>query len=58
MPIVVYQRRKLIDHSLRIKLGEMNESDCRIVLIYRACAVNQVVGAIELTTGGYKSLRL
>ena len=52
MPIVVYQRRKLIDHSLRIKLGEMNESACRIVLIYRACAVDQVIEAVNLIDGG------
>ncbi len=34
MPIVVYERRKLIDHITRIKFGEVNESAGGIMLIY------------------------
>ena len=52
MPIVVNKRRKLIDRIFRIKLGEMNESACRVILIYLACAVDQIVEAGKLTVGG------
>lgn len=52
MPIVVYERRKLIDHSTRIKFGEMNEFACRIIFIYCACGVDQVIKAVKLAVGG------
>ena len=49
MLIVVYERRILIDHILRIKFGEGDESSGGIVLIYCPCTVDQIVEAVKLT---------